>query len=139
MKTINQQTTTIIPQKSFILFLVLSFLTCGIYSFYFIYSVSRDTNTMCYGDGEYTRGLVGYIILTILTCGLYSLLWHYNLANRLNANIYKYGGTASENGLTFILFYIIGILVCFFCSFYAIYIIFKLFNKLAFLYNNSNN
>ena len=53
-------------------YIVLSILTCGIYSYYFIYTVARDVNTACAGDGKSTGGLVQFILLSILTCGIYS-------------------------------------------------------------------
>ena len=47
-------------------YIVLSILTCGIYSYYFIYTVARDVNTACAGDGKSTGGLVQFILLSIL-------------------------------------------------------------------------
>ena len=127
-----------IQNKSFLAYLVLSIITLGLYQFYFVYSIARDMNIMCYGDGEKTRGLAGFIILNILTCGFYSLLWYYNLGNRLCFNIKNLGGNCKEDGVTFILLYLVGVFVCFFISLIAMYLLFKNFNKLAFLYNNSN-
>lgn len=45
-------------------YIVLSILTCGIYSYYFIYTVARDVNTACAGDGKSTGGLVQFILLS---------------------------------------------------------------------------
>lgn len=82
-------------------YIVLSILTCGIYSYYFIYTVARDVNTACAGDGKSTGGLVQFILLSILTCGIYSWWWQYSLGNRLAANAPRYGLSFTENGTTF--------------------------------------
>ncbi len=59
--------------RSILVYIILSFVTCGIYGFYFVYAIARDMNTMCVGDGESTPGLAAYIALSIVTCGIYNL------------------------------------------------------------------
>lgn len=72
--------------RSLITYILLTIITCGIYGFYFIYSLAQDINVACQGDGERTPGLSTYLILSFITCGFYSLYWEYKLANRLYAN-----------------------------------------------------
>ena len=59
--------------RSLLVYIILSFITCGIYGFYFIYTIARDMNIMCSGDGDSTPGLGAYIALSIVTCGIYNL------------------------------------------------------------------
>ena len=94
-------------------YIVLSILTCGIYSYYFIYTVARDVNTACAGDGKSTGGLVQFILLSILTCGIYSWWWQYSLGNRLAANAPRYGLSFTENGTTILLWLFFGSFLCF--------------------------
>ena len=84
-------------------YIVLSILTCGIYSYYFIYTVARDVNTACAGEAENQQAIVQFILLSILTCGIYSWWWQYSLGNRLAANAPRYGLSFTENGTTILL------------------------------------
>ena len=60
-------------------YIILSIITCGIYSYYFIYKMAHDVNIACEGDGENTSGLVAFILLSLITCGIYAWFWYYNL------------------------------------------------------------
>lgn len=111
-------------------------MTCGIYGFYFVYSIARDMNIMCSGDGESTPGLAAYIALSIVTCGIYNLWWVYKIGNRLAANAPRYGMQFQENGTTVLMWYIIGILLCGLGPWIGMYIIIKNTNMLAAAYND---
>ena len=77
--------------RSLIGWLLLSLVTCGIYSFYFLYCLARDVNTLCQDDGDYTPGLAEFILLSFVTCGFYAYYWYYKIGNRLQANAPRYG------------------------------------------------
>lgn len=119
-------------------YIVLSILTCGIYSYYFIYSVARDVNTACAGDGKSTGGLLQFILLSILTCGIYSWWWQYSLGNRLAANAPRYGLSFTENGTTILLWLLFGSFLCFIGPFIAMNIIIKNTNSICMAYNRYN-
>lgn len=119
-------------------YIVLSILTCGIYSYYFIYTVARDVNTACAGDGKSTGGLVQFILLSILTCGIYSWWWQYSLGNRLAANAPRYGLSFTENGTTILLWLLFGSFLCFIGPFIAMNIIIKNTNSICMAYNRYN-
>ena len=46
--------------RSLLMCILLSIVTCGIYSFYFVYKLAEDMNVLCAGDGEETAGYIGY-------------------------------------------------------------------------------
>ena len=119
-------------------YIVLSILTCGIYSYYFIYTVARDVNTACAGDGKSTGGLLQFILLSILTCGIYSWWWQYSLGNRLAANAPRYGLSFTENGTTILLWLLFGSFLCFIGPFIAMNIIIKNTNSICMAYNRYN-
>lgn len=122
-------------------YILLSLVTCGIYSWFFIYNLANDVNTMCQGDGETTAGLGKYILLTLVTCGIYAFIWQYKLGNRLCTNAPRYGLTFQENGTTVLMWNLFGILLCGIGPFLAWNIIISNTNKIAAQYNNwvSNN
>ena len=119
-------------------YILLSILTCGIYSYYFIYSVAKDVNIACEGDGSKTGGLVKFILLSIITCGIYSWIWEYSLGNRLAANAPRYGLSFQENGTTILMWCIFGILLCGIGPFIAMNIIIKNTNSICMAYNRQN-
>ncbi len=124
--------------RSLGMYILLSICTCGIYSWYFIYTMAQDSNTMCQEDGKKTPGLLAFILLTIITCGFYGIYWEYSLANRLAGNAPRYGMNFQENGTTVLLWHLFGALLCGVGPFIAINILIKNMNALAHAYNQGN-
>lgn len=118
------------------MYILLSICTCGFYSYYFIYSMSLDANTLCTGDGKKTPGLVQFILLSVITCGFYAIYWEYCLGNRLAENAPRYGTQFQENGSSVLMWRIFGALLCGIGAFVAVHILIKNMNALAHLYNN---
>lgn len=116
-------------------YILLSILTCGIYSYYFLYKIAQDMNVMCSGDGKETAGLIKFILLSVVTCGIYSWVWYYNLGNRLASNAQRYGLQFQENGTTILMWQIFGVILCGIGPFIAMNIMIKNTNALAIAYN----
>ena len=110
--------------RSLIGWLLLSLVTCGIYSFYFLYCLARDVNTLCQDDGDYTPGLAEFILLSFVTCGFYAYYWYYKIGNRLQAN-----------GTTVLLWQIFGALLCGLGPIFAMNIVINNTNAMATAYN----
>lgn len=121
--------------RSLIGWLLLSLVTCGIYSFYFLYCLARDVNTLCQDDGDYTPGLAEFILLSFVTCGFYAYYWYYKIGNRLQANAPRYGLVFQENGTTVLLWQIFGALLCGLGPIFAMNIIINNTNAMATAYN----
>lgn len=121
--------------RSLIGWLLLSLVTCGIYSFYFLYCLARDVNTLCQDDGDYTPGLAEFILLSFVTCGFYAYYWYYKFGNRLQANAPRYGLVFQENGTTVLLWQIFGALLCGLGPIFAMNIIINNTNAMATAYN----
>lgn len=115
--------------------LLLSIVTCGIYSYYFLYCLARDINVMCQDDGDYTPGLAEFILLSFVTCGFYGLYWYYKIGNRLQANAPRYGLMFQENGTTVLMWHIVGAVLCGLGPIFAMNIIIKNTNAMATVYN----
>lgn len=127
--------TPIKTDRGVIGWLLLSIVTCGIYSYYFLYCLARDINVMCQDDGDSTPGLAAFILLSFVTCGFYALYWYYKIGNRLQANAPRYGLMFQENGTTVLMWQIIGALLCGLGSIFAMNIIIKNTNAMATAYN----
>ncbi len=124
--------------RNLLVFILLTLITCGIYAYYFIYTLARDVNIACEGDGEETPGLVAYILLSLVTCGIYSFYWYYKIANRLYNNAPRYGMAFEENGTTVLLWMVIGMLVCGVGIYVGFYFIIKNTNAICVGYNRAN-
>lgn len=122
--------------RSLIMYILLTIITCGLYSLYFIYKLAEDVNVICADDGKQTTGLLLYLLLTLVTCGLYTFYWMYSLGNRLCQNAPRYGLTFQENGTTVLLWQVFGSLLCGVGALVAWNIIIKNTNVLAREYNN---
>lgn len=116
-------------------YILLSIITCGIYSYYFIYTVACDVNIACEGDGQSTSGLLKFILFSILTCGIYAYWWEYSLGNRLAENAPRYGMSFMENGTTVLMWQIFGAFLCGIGPFIAMNIIIKNTNSICMAYN----
>lgn len=57
-------------------YIILSIITCGIYSYYFLYKLAHDVNIACENDKQTTPGLAAFIILSFVTCGIYACYWY---------------------------------------------------------------
>lgn len=127
--------TPIKTDRGVIGWLLLSIVTCGIYSYYFLYCLARDINVMCQDDGDYTPGLAEFILLSFVTCGFYAYYWYYKIGNRLQANAPRYGLVFQENGTTVLLWQIFGALLCGLGPIFAMNIVINNTNAMATAYN----
>ena len=125
--------------RSLVLYIILAIVTCGIYSYYFLYAMARDVNIVCEGDGKKTPGLLAFILLSFITCGIYAIFWYYGLGNRLAANAPRYNMNFQENGTTILLWYLFGAFLCGIGPFVAMHILIKNTNALCYAYNRYNN
>lgn len=121
--------------RSLVMYIILTIITCGIYSYYFLYKMAQDMNIMCEGDGNQTAGLVKFILLSYITCGIYGIYWFYALGNRMQLNAPRYGLEFQENGTTVLLWYLVGLVICGIGPFVAMHILIKNMNQMAHAYN----
>ena len=124
--------------RNLVAYILLSIITFGIYSWYFIYKMAHDVNIACEEDGDSTIGLVGFILLSFITCGIYGLIWEYQLGNRLQSNAKRYGLEFVENGTTVLMWSIFGSLLCFIGAFVATNILIKNSNAICAEYNREH-
>lgn len=124
--------------RSLVMYIILSIITCGLYSYYFIYKMAHDVNIACEGDGEVTSGMVAFIVLSFITCGIYSYYWCYKLGNRLCVNAARYGMTFPENGTTVLMWDLFGLLLCGIGPFIGMHILIKNSNLICTAYNKQH-
>ena len=121
--------------RNFLTIILLTIVTCGIYWYYYIYEVARDTNQLCQGDGEETAGLAMFLLLGIVTCGIYTYYWYYKLGDRLHNNAPRYNLNFSETGSTILLYLLINLISGGIGTLLATYFINRNLNEMSAAYN----
>jgi hypothetical protein len=128
---------TMIKRRGLAAYVLLSIITLGIYGLYWIYSLAKDVNILCDGDGNRTGGLLKYFFLGIITLGIYDWVWLYMLGDRLQDNAPRYNLRFKESGGTVLLWYILGSFIIV-GPFIALHIIIKNTNALADEFNRGS-
>ena len=124
--------------RSVFTYILLSIVTCGLYSLYFIYALAKDVNIMCSADGKHTSGLLALIILTFLTCGIYGIYWEYCVAERIGNAQARLGQPKDIDGVKFLLFSLIGaVTACGLISLYGMHLLCEGSNKVARSFNGN--
>ena len=98
--------------RSLLVYILLTIVTCGIYNWVFIYQLIQDVNIACDGDGEETMNFWLFFLLSLVTCGIFAYVWYYQLGNRLQNNCARYGQPTTEGGTAVLLWMLVGILLC---------------------------
>ncbi|OTN76224.1 hypothetical protein A5886_001301 [Enterococcus sp. 8G7_MSG3316] len=65
-------------QRSVLMVILLTIITCGIYYFFWFYQVTKEL-TEYSEDDRLSPGLS--VVLTIVTCGFYQIYWWYRIAD----------------------------------------------------------
>lgn len=96
-----------VQKRNIALCIVFSIITCGIYAYYWLYTMTGDTNCLAGKTNGTSGGVV--ILLSIITCGIYLWYWMYkrgNLLDRVKANR---GMPAGNSGILYLILAIIGL------------------------------
>lgn len=125
--------------RSFLVAIGLSIITCGIYGIIFYWQMFNDLNTVCRvkenDDSQNTPNYIVYALLTLVTCGIYAWYWMYKQGNRIQRTGEKYGERIDENGTSMIMWCLLGGLVCGLGIIMAHYLLIKNINTLSKCYN----
>ena len=82
-------------KRSLPLAIVLSFVTLGVYAFYWVYALTEDAHAAA---GERTTASGGMVILfSFLTCGIYSFYWLYKMGETIIMAKQKRGMAVDTN------------------------------------------
>ena len=93
-----------LKKQNVVLYLILNFITFGIYGMFFWYRWTENVNTLCDGDEKDSANYLLVYILDWFTCGIYALVWNYQQGERLYQAADKYGVQIKHGGLFILLF-----------------------------------
>lgn len=87
--------------------IILSIITCGIYSLYWLYCMAEDLNRVS-GKNDVSGGVV--VLLSIVTCGIYGWFWLYQAGEKINMAKAQRGIAGdSSNGILYLILGIFGL------------------------------
>lgn len=69
-----------ITPRSIAVAIILSLVTCGIYSIYWMYKINEEINQLADDPTATGGGMV--ILLSIITCGIYTVYWAYRMGEK---------------------------------------------------------
>lgn len=112
--TFNQFSSHVIEPRNFWLSLLFSFLTCGIYLYYWIYAMTEDVNALSNEPDATSGGMV--ILLSFVTCGFYIYYWMYKQGERIdNAKRMRGMATDGNTAVLYLLLMIFGAGIVSYC------------------------
>ncbi|MBQ7500165.1 MAG: DUF4234 domain-containing protein [Clostridia bacterium] len=87
--------------------IILSIVTCGIYSYYWLYCLTEDLNAIK-GDPNATSGGM-VVLLSIVTCGIYLWYWLYKQGSAIDELKARRGAPTDNTALLYIILAIVGL------------------------------
>ena len=98
-----------IAKRSIATAIILSIVTCGIYSIYWMIKLNDEINELA-GDTQATSGGMVFL-LSLVTCGIYGLYWMYKLGEM--CDVIKQ--TSSSTGIIYLVLSLFGFGIVSYC------------------------
>ncbi len=94
-----------IQQRNIAVAIILSIVTCGIYSIYWFIVLSDDV-----GRANNNPNISGGIafLLNLVTCGIYGIYWSYKMGKEMYAANQKAGIASSDNSILYLILSLFG-------------------------------
>lgn len=108
----NSKFEDIKESRSFILYLIFSFITSGIYSIFFWHKYIKDLNLVC-DDDEDSPNVILVLIFSVITFGIYYFYWMYKHSNRIKNAGEKFGVNIKQDGVFVLVWSIIAAIFTF--------------------------
>lgn len=95
-----------IQERSIVLQIVLTIITCGIYGIFWFITLTDDTARAA-EDPSFSGGKA--FLFTIITCGIYGFYWYYKMGKTLQMANQKAGINAGDNSVLYLILGIFGL------------------------------
>jgi hypothetical protein len=99
-----------VQKRDIIIYIILSIITCGIFSIYWFVCLTDDVNTVA-GEADTSGGMA--LVLTIITCGIYGLYWAYRQGEKIDKAKQLRNLPAGNSGILYLILYLFGALIAF--------------------------
>lgn len=94
--------------------IILSIITCGIYSIYWFVKLNDDVVTVSSGKEYQTSGGAAFLF-SLLTCGIYSIYWSYKMGKSLYVTKLEKNMPASDESILYLILSILGLGIINYC------------------------
>lgn len=101
-----------IKERSIVVSILLTLITCGIYGIYWFITLTDDAARAA-GDPDFSG--VKSFLFSIITCGIYGLYWYYKMGKTIYVAQQKAGVDASDNSVLYIVLGIISVGIISYC------------------------
>lgn len=101
-----------IQRREIAIAIILSIVTCGIYSIYWFITMTDESNKL--SDENQTSGGMAFLF-TLLTCGIYALYWYYKMGKKMYEAGIKYNKQISDNAIIYLILSIFGFGIVSYC------------------------
>ena len=109
-------TTGVVKEKSIGLCVVLSLVTCFIYSIYWLYTIARDLNDLCESQNQEKGAEPGLVVvLSIVTCGIYLLYYLWKAGKMVSSLTRSNGHHPSDDSIVLMVLSILQLSLVSFC------------------------
>ncbi len=95
-----------LAERNIVLAIILSLVTCGIYSIYWFVVMTDEANTVSGEQG--TSGIMAFLF-TLITCGIYGFFWYYKMGQKLHVAGQRAGKEIADNGILYIILGLFGL------------------------------
>lgn len=108
--------TGVVKEKSIGLCVVLSLVTCGIYSIYWLYTIAHDLNDLCESQNQEKGAEPGLVvILSIVTCGIYLLYYLWKAGKMVSSLTRSNGHHPSDDSIVLMVLSILQLSLVSYC------------------------
>ena len=109
-------TTGAVKEKSIGLCVVLSLVTCGIYSIYWLYTIAHDLNDLCESQNQEKGAEPGLVVvLSIVTCGIYLLYYLWKAGKMVSSLTRSNGHHPSDDSIVLMVLSILQLSLVSYC------------------------
>lgn len=95
-----------VAKRSVGMALVLSIITCGLYSIYWFIKLTDEINYVSDNTGDTSGGIA--FLLTLITCGIYAWFWYYKMGEKLDQASLSKGYPTQSKGVLYLVLGILG-------------------------------
>lgn len=121
---------TVKKNRNFIIYLILTFLTGGLYMIYFWWGFIKDMNLICGEEGESPNSIL-VLIFSAITFGLYYFYWVYKHSERIKNTAARYNVVIKQSSIVILLWTLTSVFTAGAGVFLGQYFMITNFNKLT--------
>jgi hypothetical protein len=96
-----------IPERNILTAIIFSILTCGVYMYYWIYTLNEDLRAYTGNKNGTSGGLV--IVLSLITCGFYLYYWFYKQGETIDNIKIQRGRPNGSLGILYLILAVFGL------------------------------